>query len=130
MTTAFAPIPAAHEAIVKDCIGAAIRVHRELGPGFREVISKRALCLELDSLHKFECEKKILVRYRDWLIPGQTVDLIVADTVLIEIKSVPRVRPRHRKQVLSYLRSTDVRIALLMNFNAPMLKAGLERFVK
>ena len=131
MTTAFAPIPAAHEAIVKDCIGAAIRVHRELGPGFREVIYKRALYLELDSRgFTFECEKKILVRYRDWLIPGQTVDLIVADTVLIEIKSLPRVRPRHRKQVLSYLRSTDVRIALLMNFNAPMLKAGLERFVK
>ena len=62
------PIPPDVEAIVKACIGAAIAVHRELGPGFREVIYRRAYCLELDSRGlRFECEKPVLVRYRDGL---------------------------------------------------------------
>ena len=90
------PIPPDVEATVKACIGAAIAVHRELGPGFRELIYRRAYCLELDSRGlRFECEKPVLVKYRDWLIPGQRLDLVVADSVIIEVKSVPRLLRRH-----------------------------------
>jgi GxxExxY protein len=74
---------------------------------------------------RFECEKKIEVRYKQWTIPGQIIDLIVADVVLVEIKTVPRLRPVHRKQVLSYLKTLDLRIGLLMNFSAEVLKQGL-----
>ena len=114
----------------KACIAAAIAVHRELGPGFREVIYRRAYCLELDSRGlRFECEKPILVKYREWSIPGQRLDLVVDDRVIIEIKSVPRLLRRHERQVLSYLKTTGFRVGLLMNFNARLLQDGLKRKV-
>jgi GxxExxY protein len=122
------PIPPDVEAIVKACIGAAIAVHRELGPGFREVIYRRAYCLEIDSLGlRFECEKAMLVKYREWLIPGQRLDLVVGDSVIIEIKSVPRLLRRHERQILSYLKTTGYRVGLLMNFNSKLLRDGLKR---
>jgi GxxExxY protein len=124
------PIPPAVEATVKACIGAAIVVHRELGPGYREVIYRRAYCLELDSRGiRFECEKAVLVKYRDWLIPGQRLDLVVDDSVIIEIKSVPRLLRRHERQILSYLKTTGYRVRLLMNFDAKLLRDGLKRKV-
>ena len=124
------PIPEEVEATVRSCIGAAIAVHRELGPGYREVIYRRAYCLELDSRGlRFECEKPVLVRYRDWMIPGQRLDLVVSNSVLIEIKSVPRLLRRHERQVLSYLKSTGYRVGLLLNFNAKLLRDGLKRKV-
>jgi GxxExxY protein len=125
-----APIPLDVETAVKACIGAALAVHRELGPGFREVIYRRAYCLELDSRGlRFECEKPILVKYREWSIPGQRLDLVVDDRVIIEIKSVPRLLRRHERQVLSYLKTTGFRVGLLMNFNARLLRDGLRRKV-
>jgi GxxExxY protein len=124
------PFPPDVEAAVKTCIGAAITVHRELGPGFRELIYRRAYCLELDSRGlTFECEKPVLVKYRDWLIPGQRLDLVVADSVIIEIKSVPRLVRRHEGQVLSYLKSTGYRVGLLLNFNASLMRDGIRRKV-
>jgi len=75
----------------------------------------------------FESEKRILVKYREWLIPGQQIDLIVAGTVLVELKAVPRLRALHRYQVQSYLRTTALPIGLLLNFNAPLLKDGMQR---
>ena len=125
-----APIPPDVEATVKTCIGAAIAVHRELGPGYRELIYRRAYCLELDSRGlRFECEKAVLVKYRDWLIPGQRLDLVVADSVIIEVKSVPRLLRRHEGQLLSYLKSTGYRVGLLLNFNANLMLDGLKRKV-
>jgi GxxExxY protein len=103
-------------------------VHRELGPGFRELIYHRAFTLELGSRGlRFETQKPIVVRYKEWEIPGQKVDLIVASVVLIELKVVPRLKPVHRHQVQSYLRTTDLKIGLLMNFRTSLLKDGLRR---
>ena len=111
-----------------DC---AFTVHRHLGPGFKEKIYERALCLELDSRGlRFECEKEIEVIYRDWQIPGQRVDLIVEGKVLVEVKTVPRLRALHRSQVLSYLKTLDLRIGLLINFNCSMLKDGFKRVIR
>ena len=126
----FAALPAECEQTVSSCIDCAIRVHRELGPGFKERIYERAYCLELDSRQiPFECEKKILVRYREWSIPGQRIDLIVAERVLVEIKAVPRLRRIHRSQVISYLRTTGLRLGLLLNFNERLLKNGMQRII-
>jgi GxxExxY protein len=70
------------EAIVSEAIGCGIAVHRELGPGFTECIYHRAFRLELESRGMpYESEKPIQVKYREWRIPGQKIDLIVADTV-------------------------------------------------
>ena len=116
------------ETIVSETIACAIAVHRELGPGFKESIYHKAFRLELDSRAiPYESEKPILVTYRDWLIPGQKVDLIVAGIVLVELKAVPRLRLLHRYQVQSYLRTLNLPIGLLMNFNATLLKNGLQR---
>jgi len=124
------PIPPDVEAAVTACIGAAIAVHRELGPGYREVIYRKAYCLELDSRGlRFECEKPVLVRYREWLIPGQRLDLVVSESVIVEIKAVPRLLRRHERQLLSYMKTTGCRVGLLMNFNARLLRDGLKRKV-
>src|SRR4051812_9611616 len=117
-----------HEGIVSLTIGCAIDVHRELGPGFKEAIYHAAFRLELKSRGiQFESEKAILVRYRQWTIPRQRIDLIVEAIVLVEVKAVPKLRPLHRYQVQSYLRTTGLAVGLLLNFNAPLLRDGLQR---
>ena len=124
------PLSVDQERIVSQTIDCAFAVHRTLGPGFREKIYKRAYCLELDSRNlSFECEKPILVAYKQHQIPGQTVDLIVNGIVLVEMKTVPRLRPVHRAQVISYLKTLKLRVGLLINFNVPVLKDGLRRIV-
>ena len=124
------PLTVVEEQTVESAMDAAFCVHRALGPGFREIIYKRAYSLELDSRKlKFEAEKKILVRYRDWEIPGQTVDLVVEGIVLVELKAIPKLRPVHRRQVVSYLQTTHLRVGLLINFNVALLKHGFQRIV-
>ena len=118
------------EAIVTETIACAMAVHIELGPGFKERIYHEAMCLELDSRGlKFECEKSVEVRYKSWSIPGQKIDLIVGGVVLVEIKAVARLKELHRSQVISYLKTTGLRVGFLMNFNTRLLKHGLTRVV-
>ena len=124
------PLDAQHERVVAAALDCAFDVHRLLGPGFRELIYSRAYCLELDARGiPFECERPIEVRYKQWRIPGQKVDLIVANVVLIEIKSVKHLKPLHTSQVVSYLRTTGLRVGLLINFNGLRLKDGLKRIL-
>ena len=119
-----------HEQIVTNTIACGLAVHRELGPGFRERIYQRAFLLELDGRGmKFDAEKPIQVRYKQWLIPGQRVDLIVEGIVLVELKAIPEVRKIHVSQVISYLRTTNLRIGLIMNFNHRLFKNGLKRII-
>ena len=124
------PLPQETEQIVTSVVDCGFTVHRTLGPGFRESIYKRAFCLELTSRGlAFECEKSIEVRYKEWRIPGQKIDLIVADVVLVELKAVPKLRDVHRKQVLSYLKTMNLRIGLLINFNTLLFKHGVRRVI-
>ena len=78
---------------------------------------------------KFEREKAVDVRYKQWTIPGQRIDLIVEGLVIVELKAVSRLKEIHRRQVLSYLKSTGLPVGLVMNFNTVMLKNGLMRVV-
>ena len=119
------------ERIVSRVLDCAFNVHRVLGPGFKESIYQRAMCLEMDARGlKFECEKMIDVRYKQWVIPGQRVDLLVESRVLVEVKAIPRLRKIHSSQVYSYLKTMDIRIGLLLNFKAQVLKEGLKRVVR
>ena len=130
MTQTFTPISAATEQVGNAIIGAAIEVHRSLGPGFLEKIYQEALCLELDTRgFKYERERAIAVRYKDIAIPGQRIDLIVEGCVLVELKAAIRIDVAHEAKVISYLRTTGLRLGLLLNFNLPTLKAGLKRIV-
>jgi GxxExxY protein len=124
----YAPIPLETERVASDVIGAAIEVHRHLGPGFLEKIYQEALCLELDARKvRFERERPIDVHYRGVPIPGQRIDLIVAGCVIVELKAAARVDLAHHAKVISYLRSTNLRLGLLLNFNARTMKEGLKR---
>ena len=126
----FAPIPESTEAVVRAVIGAAIEVHRALGPGFIERIYHEALCLELRSRSiPFERELAITVNYHGIPITGQRVDLIVDGRVIVELKAVSKLDPLHEATVISYLKTTQLRVGLLLNFHAPTLTAGLKRIV-
>ena len=126
----YTPLSEADEGVVSEVLGCAIAVHRILGPGFKESIYQRALFLELDSKGiRYEREKPILVKYKTWEIPGQRVDLIVGGIVLLEIKAIPKVKALHRAQVLSYLRTTGLRVGLVLNFNVRLMKHGIHRIV-
>jgi GxxExxY protein len=119
------PIPEAMEGVARAVIGCAITVHRVLGPGFKEPIYQRALCLELDSHGiSYESEKRVSVRYKQWEIPGHRLDLLVGGCVIVELKADSKLKELHRRQVLSYLKATDLRLGLLVNFNLEILKDG------
>ena len=126
------PSPLSHEAeqAMTDTIGCAIAVHKALGPGFLESIYKKAMYIEMKARGiAFESEKAVTVRYRDELIQGQRVDLIVRGLIVVELKAVTRFDDVHRAQVISYLKTTGLSGGLLINFHAPVLKAGLQRIV-
>jgi GxxExxY protein len=109
-------------------IGSAIAVHRELGPGFLESIYSRALRLELEACGiAFEFEKPVVVMYRGVAIPGQRVDFVVDGRLIVEVKAVAAIEPIHVAQVLSYLKTTHLRLGLLFNFRERLLAHGIRR---
>ena len=124
------PLPEETERTITAIIGCAIEVHRALGPGYLESIYKRAMIIEMASRGlSFEAERPVYVLYRGVRIPGQRVDLIVGDQVIVEMKAIVRVDDVHRAQVMSYMKTTGLRAGLLINFRVPVLKQGLQRFV-
>jgi GxxExxY protein len=126
-----APLPPEIEQTAKECVDCGMTVHRVLGPGFKEPIYHRAFCLELDSRGiKYQSEKRISVPYKSWMIPGHRLDLVVGELVLIEFKAVPRLRKVHSSQVFSYLKATNLRLGLLMNFGGRLFKDGLKRVIR
>ncbi len=109
-------------------IGAAIEVHRILGPGLLESIYEEALCLELELRGiKVLRQKEIDVIYKGHLIKGLRIDLLVADEVIVEMKSVSKLPDVATAQVLSYLKSTGLKRALLINFGLSKLIDGVKR---
>jgi GxxExxY protein len=126
----YLPISPEAELVAADVIGAAIEVHRHLGPGFLEKIYQEALCLELEARRiAFERERAVMVVYRGTRIPGQRIDLIVAGQVVVELKAAIRIDLASEAKVISYLRTTGLRLGLLLNFNKPTMREGIKRIV-
>jgi GxxExxY protein len=99
-------------------------------PGLLEKIYTRAVVLELTAYGvPFEVEKPVPVRYRGQLLCHQRLDLLVAGRLVLELKSVDHLDSIHVAQVLSYLRVSDVRLGLLINFNVSILKDGIRRVI-
>ena len=109
-------------------ISSAIEVHRILGSGLLESIYEEALCYEF-SLNNipFDRQKEVNVIYKDKVIKGQRLDLIVNKEVVVEIKSVRKLEDIFTAQVLSYLKSTGIKRALLINFGESKLVDGVKR---
>jgi len=117
--------------ITEAVIGAAIEVHRALGPGLLESAYEECLCREL-ALRRipFERQRPLPVEYKGALLDcGYRLDLLVADRVVVEVKSVEIVLPIHEAQLLTYLRLGGWKVGLLINFNVPILKRGIHRKV-
>lgn len=117
--------------ITSQIIGAAIEVHRQLGPGLLEFAYKECLCKEL-SLRgiPFEKEKPIRLEYKGIdLECGYRLDVLVSGLVVIEIKSMEAIAPVHEAQLITYLRLGGWKIGLLINFNVAVLKDGIRRRV-
>ena len=110
-------------------IGAGIEVHRGIGPGLLESTYQTCMIYELRLRRmKVESEQSIPVRYKTLILDGRyRIDLIVDDTIIVELKSLETVLPVHHAQVLSYLRHTKKPLGLLMNFNVAVLADGVER---
>ena len=111
-------------------IGAAIEVHRQLGPGFLESVYEEALCIELEDRRiPFERQKEISVLYKGRPIGVQRIDLLVGQSLVVELKAVEALAEIHQAQVISYLKATHLLLGLLINFNVPVLKSGIQRIV-
>jgi GxxExxY protein len=112
-------------------IGAAIEVHRHLGPGMLEGAYEAALFQELSSQSlRVSRQVKLPASYKGIEMPDSyRVDLIVEDMLIVEVKAVDKLAPIHAVQLLTYLRFANKRLGLLLNFNTSVMKAGVKRVV-
>ena len=118
-----------HDPLTHRIIGCAIEVHRQLGPGLLEATYEAALCIELDSAClAYARQVRVPVSYKGSLIGEYRPDLVVADRVVVEVKSVESLHAVHQAQILAYMRVLKVPVGLLMNFNSAALRTSIRRF--
>ncbi len=119
------------EHLTESIIGAAIEVHRELGPGLLESTYEECLCHELHLRGlRFQRQVELPVTYKGLKLDcGYKLDVVVEEQVVLELKSIEQILPIHHAQLLTYLRLSGKRIGLLMNFNVTVLKNGIVRRV-
>ena len=113
------------EEVATNVIGAALEVHRRLGPGFQEKVYQNAMAVELD--HRglpFVEEHPVTVPYRGQTVGRSRVDLFVSDVLVVELKAISAIAPVHTAQVISYLKATRQPLGLLFNFKRNKLKGG------
>lgn len=112
-------------------IGAAIRVHRVLGPGLLESAYQKCLDYELRKIGlRVDCELALPIHYETVLVDaGYRIDMLIEDLIIIENKTVERFLPIHEAQLLTYLKMKGCRLGYLLNWNVPILKDGIKRLV-
>ena len=117
------------ERLARTVVDCGYHVHLELGPGLLESVYEKCLAFELaDRGLSVTTQKEIPVRYKNLTFDCSfRADLIVENKVLLELKSIDQLSPIHTSQVITYLKLTGLRTALLINFNVPTLKTGLKR---
>jgi GxxExxY protein len=112
-----------------EIIGAAIEVHRTLGPGLLESAYEECLCRELEIREVvFERQKELPIQYKGAKLDcGYRLDIVAANTVILELKACEKLEPIHEAQLLTYLKLTGLKVGLLINFNVPVLTNGIKR---
>lgn len=120
-----------HSVLTSQIISLCIKVHKIFGPGLLESVYEEALCYELAQAGiPFKRQKGIPVTYGEIKLDmGFRADLIIAEKVLLELKSVEAISPVHAKILLTYLKLSGIELGLLINFNVPMLKNGITRVI-
>jgi GxxExxY protein len=119
------------ERLSHQVIGAAMDVHRILGPGLLESAYEECLCREL-SLQGIPCQRQVALplEYKGIQVDcAYRIDILVDNCLIIEVKATSRIEPVHEAQMLTYLRLKKIRLGLLINFNVPVLKDGVRRMV-
>lgn len=119
------------DSMTQAVIGAAIEVHRALGPGLLESAYEECLCFELAQRGlRFERQVSLPVRYKGVQLDcGYRLDIVVADVLILELKCVEKLLPIHEAQLLTYLKLSGLPKGLLLNFNTEVLKNGIKRMV-
>ena len=112
-------------------VDSCLKIHKLLGPGLFESVYEEVLCYELEKRNlKVERQKGMPVHYEDIIIEmGFKADIIVEDKVILELKSVESLNKVHHKQLITYLRLSDKKLGLLINFNVELIKNGINRIV-
>jgi len=115
----------------KQVIGCAIEVHKTLGPGLLESTYEQCLAHELGVADlTFQLQKSIPVKYKGIKLDcGYRIDLLIENSIIVELKSVSQLQKIHEAQLLTYMKLANIKIGLLINFNELRLKDGLKRFV-
>lgn len=117
--------------LARTVIGAAIEVHRHLGPGFIEGVYEEALAVEFGLRGiPFERQKILGVSYKGRSVGEGRVDFLVGGCLIVETKAVDALAPIHQAQVISYLKATGFQLGLLINFKVPMLREGIKRIIR
>jgi GxxExxY protein len=121
----------AEDVITEKIIGAAIEVHRITGPGLLESVYEECLCYELSQARlTFRRQVDLPVVYKGIKLDcGFRMDVVVEDSIVLELKTVEHLLPVHSAQLLTYLKLSGKKVGLLMNFNEPVLRRGLKRLV-
>ncbi len=115
----------------KIVVGLCLKIHKTLGPGLLESVYEEVLCFELAKAGlNFTRQQGIIVEYEGMKMDlGFRADIIVEDKLIVELKSVETIAPVHPKIVLTYLRLTNIKLGLLVNFNVELMKDGIKRIV-
>ena len=118
------------EQLAERVIGAAIEVHKQLGPGLPETSYRKALCREFDLRGiPYAAEVPFPIMYKGEEVGRGQIDILVDSVLIIELKAVESLSPIHRAQVVTYLQITKLKLALLINFNVTILKDGTKRVI-
>src|SRR5690606_29690710 len=114
---------------VVDCL---FQVHKKIGPGYLEKIYEDCLCIECEDRGlKFIRQYPIQFKYNGRAIPSEfRLDLVIGNQILIELKAVDKLHPVYDAQIYSYLKSSELPMGFLVNFNVPLIKDGIKRFVR
>jgi GxxExxY protein len=118
-------------ALSSTIIGAAIEVHKVVGPGLLESAYEECLCHELTLLKiAFERQKPLPIIYKNCKLDcGYRLDIVVDSAIIVELKSCARVEPIHKAQLLTYLKLSGIPLGLLLNFNVPVMRDGIVRII-
>ncbi len=114
----------------RQVIGAAIEVHRILGPGYLESVYEEALATEMKARGiEFKRQFLVPIQYKSHEVGNAKLDFLVADQLVLELKAVDGIAPIHKAQVISYLRALKLPLGLLMNFNVEVMRSGIHRVI-
>jgi GxxExxY protein len=125
-------LPSELEELSKVLVDSAFKVHQALGPGLLESVYEACLCVELnDRGIAFEAQSPVDIIYNGKRVDaGLRIDLLVERSIILELKAVDKLMPIHQAQLLTYLKLTNLRLGLLINFNVALFKEGVKRMIR